>query len=202
DIPAPATLARRILVTPGDLPPGFVVVGEPPPEGSDADGGFVRCLGAEAPTLKAAVRARSYSGELAKDGAGSVSSSAVAFDSPASATRVVDILSSPSARDCFEEVINERLSRNPALPASARGTLDALDVGVLGEGATGFRFEVTLPAEAVAADPSEGAVPYIGDFYFVRRDRALAVLEFGNLRRPFSPEDARAVAMSVIGRAG
>lgn len=194
-------LAQRVLVTPADLPSGFTPVGKPPPEGAGADGAFEKCLGSDAQKLTATVRAKSRAGEFAKSGSGSVSSSSAVFDGAASAGTVLGRLDSAEARGCFETLINERLARNPNLPPDAKGKLSALDVGKIGEQATGFRFEVLLPADDIDDDAEGGEIPYLADFFFVRRDRVVALLEFGNLRKPFPTDDARSIAERVIARA-
>jgi hypothetical protein len=176
-------------------------VRQAPAEGAETDGPFERCLGPDAAALSAAVRAKARSAEFGKSGTGSASSSSAVFADPASAEKVMTILDSPPAQTCLEELINARLARNPNLPEDARGKLTPLDPEALGDQTTGFRFEVLLPAEDVEDEPSEEEIPYIADFLIVRRDRVLALFEFGSLRRPFPESEARGVATSVIKRA-
>jgi hypothetical protein len=194
-------LAQRVLVTAADLPGGFTPVGKPPPEGAGADGAFEKCLGADGPRLTAAVKAKARAGEYAKSGAGSVSSSSAVFDGAPSASLVLNRLDTAGARTCFEQLINERLARNPNLPPDAKGKLSSLDVGKIGEQATGFRFEVLLPADDIDDDAEGGEIPYMADFFFVRQGRVMALLEFGSLRKPFPTDDARGIASRVIARA-
>ena len=192
--------ARRILLTTGDLPPGFVVVRQPSGEAAGNDGPFERCLGPDAGALTAAVRAKARSAEFGRSGTGTVSSSSAVFDSPESAAKVISILASPPARACFEGLINARLARNPNLPEDARGTLTGVDPGQFADQTTGFRFEVRLPAEDLEEEPTEEEIPYLADFVFVRKGRSLVLLEFGSLRRPFPADDLRRVAGDLARR--
>lgn len=199
---ADEALARRAVLTGGDLPGGFVMVRPAPTGPAEADGPFERCLGPDAATLTAAVRAKSRSAEYGRSGAGTVSSSSAVLDTPASAEKVLATLATPAARACFEGLINARLARNPNLSEDVRGTMSPLDVSGIGDQSTGFRFEVQLPAEDVENEPSsEEKVPYIADFVFVRKGRVLALIEFGNIRQPFPPPDVKAVATNLARRA-
>lgn len=196
-------LARRILLTSDDLPPGFVTARAAPGEGgaSTNDGPFERCLGPDAAALTAAVGAKARSAEFARLGTGAVSSSSAVFNEPASAEKVMAILGSPPARTCFEGLMNARLARNPNLPEDVRGSLNPLALGEFGDQSTGFRFEVRLPADEVEEESSsDEEVPFLADFVFVRRGRALALLEFTSLHRPFPSADARSVAASLARR--
>jgi hypothetical protein len=132
-----------------------------------------------------------------------VSSSSAVLDTPASAEKVLSALATPSARGCFEGLINARLARNPKLSEDVRGTMSPLAVSGFGEQSTGFRFEVQLPAEDVENEPSgEGEkVPYIADFVFARKGRTLALVEFGNIRQPFPPGDLMSVVNNLVRRA-
>jgi hypothetical protein len=195
-------LARRVVLTGGDLPNGFVMVRPAPTGPAEADGPFERCLGPDAAHLTAAVRAKARSGEYGRSGAGTVSSSSAVLDTPASAEKVLATLATPAAQACFEGLINARLARNPNLSEDVRGTMSPLDASGFGDQSTGFRFEVQLPAEDVENEPSsEEKVPYIADFVFVRKGRVLALIEFGNLRAPFPPPDLKAVATRLARRA-
>ncbi|MGH9039456.1 MAG: hypothetical protein ACRDZ3_04425, partial [Acidimicrobiia bacterium] len=185
---ADEALAKKSVLGPADLPGGFVVVRPAPTGPSETDGPFERCLGSEAATLTAAVRAKSRSGEYGKSGSGTVSSSAAVMDTPASAEKVLATLASPNARACFESLINARLARNPNFSEDVRGTLAPIDASGYGDQSNGFRFEVHLPAEDVENEPGEEPeekVPYIADFVFLRKGRVLSLIEFGNLRQPF-----------------
>ncbi len=198
---ADEALARRVVLTPGDLPGGFVLVRPAPTGPSEADGPFERCLGPDAAALTAAVRGKARSGEYGRSGAGTVSSSSAVLDNPTSAEKVLATLATPAARGCFEGLINARLARNPKLSEDVRGTMSPLDVSGFGDQSTGFRFEVQLPADDVEDEPSGDKVPYIADFVFVRKGRFLALIEFGNLRHPFPPEDLKVVATNLARRA-
>jgi hypothetical protein len=194
-------LAQRTVLGSSDMLPGYVVTKQAPAAGApDTDSPFERCLGADSDRLKGSVRAKRRSAEFAKSQTGSVSSSSAVFTDAATAGAVVDVLGSPAARTCFEELINARLASNPNLPEDARGTLTPVDPGKLGDQAAAFRFQVMLPAEDVEDDPSAEEIPYIADFVFVRRDRVLLLFEFGSLRQPFPAADARSMASSVSAR--
>lgn len=209
--PAPATtaaasrqadeaLAKEALLVAADLPAGFVAVRDAPAGDADGNGPFERCLGSDAATLTAAVRARARSGEYGRSGAGTVSSSSAVLDTPASATQVLDTLATPSAQGCFEGLINARLARNPNLSEEARGTLSPVPAGGYGDQSTGFRFEVELPAEDVEDEPSGERVSYVADFIFARKGRVLVLVEFGNLRRPFPAADQKTVITNLLRR--
>jgi hypothetical protein len=200
---ADQALAQRALLSQADLPSGFMVVRPAPAATADSDGPFERCLGPDAATLTAAVRAKSRSGEYGRSGAGTVSSSSAVLDTPASAEKVLSALATPSARGCFEGLINARLARNPKLSEDVRGTMSPLAVSGFGDQSTGFRFEVQLPAEDVENEPSgEGEkVPYIADFVFARKGRTLVLVEFGNIRQPFPPGDLMSVVNNLVRRA-
>ena len=177
----------------------------PAPTGpAETDGPFERCLGPDAAALTAAVRAKARSGEFGRSESGTVSSSAAVLDTADSAGRVLTALATASARSCFEGLINARLARNPNFSEDVRGTMSPIDATGYGDQSAGFRFEVQLPAEDVEAEPAEEQnekVPYIADFVFLRKDRVLALIEFGNLRRPFPQPELKAVATSLARRA-
>lgn len=195
---ADAAAAQKALLASGDLPAGYTQTRPAPPPGG-SEGPFERCLGKEAAVLTAAVRAKAGSAEYVKAEAGTVSSTAAVLDQPTSAERVMAILGSDPARSCFEGLINMRLARNPNLSEDARGTITPLDAGAYADQTTAFRFEVHLPAEDVEAEPPEGEeeIPYVADFVFVRRGRAIALFEFASLRHPFPPADLQTVAGNV-----
>jgi hypothetical protein len=124
------------------------------------------------------------------------------MDTAASGEKVLTALATPSARGCFEGLINARLARNPNLSEDVRGSMAPLAVSGFGEQSTGFRFEVQLPADDVENEPAEegGKVPYIADFVFARKGRTLVLVEFGNLRQPFAPGDLMSVVNNLIRR--
>jgi hypothetical protein len=200
---ADGALARRAILTQADVPGGFVVVRPAPATATETDGPFERCLGPDAAALSAAVRAKARSGEYGRSGAGTVSSSAAVMDTAANGEKVLAALATPTARGCFENLINARLARNPKLSEDVRGTMSPLAVSGFGDQSTGFRFEVQLPADDVENEPSgEGdTVPYIADFVFARKGRVLALVEFGNIRQPFPPGDLMAVVNNLMRRA-
>jgi hypothetical protein len=193
-------MAHQAVLVSADLPSGFVTL-RPAPEDDErtSDGPFERCLGADAGSLTAAIAAKAGSAQFAKAGTGTVSSSSAVLDRTVSAEKVMDMLSSSSARSCFEGLINARLARNPNLPEDVRGKLATRDADPVGDQTTGFRFEVRLPAEDVEDDPnpSEDKIPYLADFTFVRRGRVLALVEMANLRRPFDSGTANDVLASL-----
>lgn len=193
-------LAREALLTPGDLPAGFVEVRGVPADATNGNGPFERCLGPDAAALTAAVRARDRSGEYGRSGSGTVSSSSAVLATPDSAGKVLDTLATPPARECFEGLINARLARNPNLSEEARGTLSPREVGGFGHQSTGFRFEVDLPAEDVEDEPSGDTVRYVADFIFARKGRVLVLLEFGNLRQPFPEAEEKTVTTNLLRR--
>jgi hypothetical protein len=198
---AARAIARQALVVQGDLPSGFVVLRPAPAdEQPTTDGPLERCLGADAGQLTAAIGAKAGSAQFGKGGTGTVSSSSAVFDQIASAQRALDVLSSPSARSCFEGLINARLARNPNLPEDVRGSLSSLEVERVGDQTTGYRFEVKLPAEDVEDDPkpSEGQISYLADFVFLRRGRVLALVEMASLRQPFDSGVAGDLLSSLV----
>ena len=200
---ADEALARRAVLSQADVPAGFVVVRQAPATATETDGPFERCLGPDAAALSAAVRAKARSAEYGRSGAGTVSSSAAVMDTAANGEKVLAALATPTARGCFENLINARLARNPKLSEDVRGTMSPLAVSGFGDQSTGFRFEVQLPAEDVEDEPSGegGRVPYIADFVFARKGRVLALIEFGNIRQPFPPGDLMAVVNNLMRRA-
>jgi hypothetical protein len=195
-------VARRAVLVPGDLPSGFVTL-RPAPGDDEAtgDGPFEHCLGSDAGALTAAIRAKAASAQFARDGTGTVLSSAAVLDRPVSAEKIMKMLGSSSARSCFEGLINARLARNPNLPEDVRGTLRPIGVGRVGDQTIGFRFDVRLRAEDVEEDPdpSEEEISYLADFVFVRRGRVLALVEMAGLRVPFDRGVAEAMLSSLAG---
>ena len=198
---APAVLARRALLAQGDVPAGFVMTSPAPPDGTAApDSPFERCTASDAAALTAAIGARARSATFARPDTGSVSSSAVVFDQPASAEKVLGQMTTPSARSCFEGLINARLARNPRLSQDARGALGPAPSPSVGDGAIAYRFDVRLPAEDV--DPKAGSddppVRYVADFLFVRKARTLVLAEFDNLRQPWADDVLRSVVTALV----
>jgi hypothetical protein len=201
---ASAVLAKRALLAAADVPAGFTVTGPAPPDGSSAsDSPFERCLGPDAGSLTTAIAARARSATFAKPDTGSVSSSAVVFDQPASAEKVLGLLTTPSARSCFEGLINARLARNPRLSQDVHGSLGPAPSPSAGEGAIAYRFDVRLPAEDVdaSARPDDPPVRYVADFLFVRKGRTLVLAEFDNLRQPWVDTALRGVVTALVAHA-
>jgi hypothetical protein len=199
-----AALAKRALLAPTDVPAGFVVTSPAPPDGAaPADSPIERCVGPDAGKLTAAIGARARSATFAKPDTGSVSSSAVVFDQPASAEKVLALMTTPAARSCFEGLINARLARNRKLSQDVRGSLGPAATPAVGEGAMAYRFEVRLPAEDVEANagPDDPPVRFVADFLFVRKGRTLVLAEFDNLRQPWVDTALRGVAAALAAHA-
>jgi hypothetical protein len=198
---APPVLARRALLAQSDVPTGFVMTSAAPPDASAAsDSPFERCVGADAAALTAAIGARARSATFARPDIGSVSSSAVVFDQPAPAEKVLGLMTTPAARSCFEGLINGRLARNPRLSQDARGALGPAPSPSVGDGAIAYRFDVRLPAEDVdpKAGPDDPPVRYVADFLFVRKGRTLVLAEFDNLRQPWADDALRGVVTALV----
>jgi hypothetical protein len=121
------------------------------------------------------------------------------FDQPASAETVLGLLGTPTARSCFEGLINARLARNPNLSQDVHGSLGPAPSPSVGEGALAYRFDVRLPAEDVDrnASPDDPPVRYVADFLFVRKGRTLVLAEFDNLRQPWVDTTLRGVATAL-----
>ena len=197
---APAELARRALLTERDVPPGFAVTSPAPADGaSPGDSPFERCAGPDSVALTATIGARARSATFAKADTGSVSSLAVVFDQPATAEKVLGQLTTPSARSCFEGLINARLARNPKLSQDVKGSLGPAPSPSVGDAALGWRFDVRLPAEDVdaTARPDDPPVRFVADFIVIRKGRTLVLAEFGNLRQPWSGTLLQGVATSL-----
>jgi hypothetical protein len=197
-----AVLARRALLAATDVPPGFSVTVPAPADGAvPSDSPVERCAGPDAARLTAAIGARARSATFARPDTGSVSSSAVVFDQPASADKVLGALATPAARSCFETLINARLARNPHLSQDVHGSLGPAPTPSVGEGALAYRFDVRFPAEDVDrnAAPDDPPVRYVADFVFIRKGRTLVVAEFDNLRQPWVDTALRGVAAALVG---
>jgi hypothetical protein len=198
---APDALARRALLAPTDVPAGFTVTIPAPPDGAaPADSPVERCVGPDAGRLTAAIGARARSATFARSDTGSVSSSAMVFDQPTAAEKVLGLLTTPAARSCFEGLINARLARNPHLSQDVHGALGPAPSPSVGEGALAYRFEVRLPAEDVDrnAAPNDPPVRYVADFLFVRKGRTLVLAEFDNLRQPWVDTALQGVAAALV----
>ncbi|MCA1844956.1 MAG: hypothetical protein LC792_17535 [Actinobacteria bacterium] len=199
---APAALARRATLTQADVPAGFTVTTPAPSDGSIpvGDSPFEHCAGAEAPRLTRAIGARTRSATFARPDTGSVSSSAVVFDQPATAGKALDLMATPGARSCFEDLINARLARNPRLSQDAKGSLGPAPSPAVGDGGVAYRFDVRLPAEDVdpGARPDDPPVRYVADLVFVRKGRTVVLAEFDNLRQPWADQALRGVIAALV----
>lgn len=201
---SPAVLARRALLAQTDVPAGFTMTSPAPPDGAaPSDSPFERCAGPAAGSLTAAIGARAQSATFARADTGSVSSSTVVLDQPATAEKLLGLMTTPAARSCFEGLINARLARNPRLSQDAKGSLGPAPSPSVGDGGIGYRFDVRLPAEDV--DPGAGAddppVRYVADFLFVRKGRTLVLAEFDNLRQPWADPALRGVVTALVAHA-
>jgi hypothetical protein len=193
-------VARRALLAQADVPAGFTVTSPAPPEGATmSDSPFERCAGADSAALTKAIGARARSGTFARADIGSVSSSVVVFDQPATAEKVLGQMTGTAARSCFEGLINARLARNPRLSQDVHGSLGPAPSPSVGEATLGYRFEVRLPAEDVDvnARPDDPPIRFVADFLLIRKGRSLALVEFDNLRQPWADTALNAVATNL-----
>ena len=193
-------VAKRALLTQADVPAGFTVTSPAPPEGATmADSPFERCAGSDSAALTQAIGARSRSATYARADVGSVSSSVVVFDQPATAEKILGQMTTSAARSCFEGLINARLARNPRLSQDVHGALGPAASPSVGETALGYRFEVRLPAEDVDvnAKSDDPPVRFVADFLLIRKGRSLVLVEFDNLRQPWADVALRGVATNL-----
>ena len=125
------------------------------------------------------------------------------FDQPASAEKVLGLMTTSAARSCFEGLINARLARNPKLSQDVTGSLGPAPSPSVGDGALAYRFEVRLPAEDVDgnARPDDPPIRYVADFVLVRKGRTVVLAEFANLRLPWAEADLRGVAANLVAHA-
>jgi hypothetical protein len=201
---APTALAQRALLAPADVPAGFTMASPAPADGSAvADSPLERCVGPDAGSLTATIGARARSATFARPDTGSVSSSSVVFDQPTAAEKILGLMTTSSARSCFEGLINARLARNPNLSQDVHGSLGPAPSPSVGEGALAYRFDVRLPAEDVdrSARPDDPPVRFVADFLFVRKGRTLVLAEFDNLRQPWVDTTLRGVVASLVAHA-
>jgi hypothetical protein len=193
-------LAQRAVLAQADVPAGFTQTSAAPADGSGpADSPFERCAGPAAGSLTAAIGARARSATFAKPDTGSASSLSVVFDQPASAEKVLGLMTTPAARQCFEDLVNTRLARNPKLSQDVKGSLGPAPSPTVGDGAVAYRFDVRLPAEDVDANAHSDDPPvrFVADFVLIRKGRTLVLAEFDNLRQPWFDATLRAVAANL-----
>lgn len=204
--PAPAgenlaALAQRAVLAQTDLPDGFSVTA-PAPTAAPAAGEspFERCAGTDAAGLTQAIGGRARSATFAKADVGSVSSAAVVFDQPATAEKVLGLMTTSAARSCFEQLVNSRLARNANLSQDVKGSLGPAPSPSVGESSVAYRFEVRLPAEDIDrnAKPSDPPIRFVSDFVFIRKGRTLVLAEFGNLRQPWVDVALKGVATNLV----
>jgi hypothetical protein len=198
---APAALAQRAVLAQADLPAGFTMTSPAPSDAPAAgESPFERCAGADGAGLTRSIGARARSATFAKGDVGSASSAAVVFDQPSTAEKVLGLMTTPSARSCFEDLINSRLARNAKLSQDVKGSLGPAPSASVGDAAVAYRFDVRLPAEDVDrnAKPDDPPVRFVSDFLLVRKGRTLVLAEFGNIRQPWVDTTLKGVAASLV----
>ena len=200
----PAALAQRAVLAPSDLPAGFTMT-SPAPTDAPAPGEspFERCAGTDAAALTSAIGGRARSATFARPDVGSVSSAAVVFDQPATAEKVLGLMTTPAVRSCFEQLVNTRLARNANLSQDVKGSLGPAPSPSVGDGSVAYRFDVRLPAEDIDrnAKPDDPPIRFVSDFVFIRKGRTLVLAEFGNLRQPWVDVALKGVATNLVAHA-
>jgi hypothetical protein len=200
----PQAMAGRAVLAQADLPAGFTVTApaptDPPAPGESP---FERCAGSDAAGLIGTIGGRARSATFARADVGSASSAAVVFDQPATAEKVLGLMTTPAARSCFEQLINSRLARNAKLSQDVRGSLGPAPSPAVGEGAVAYRFDVRLPAEDIDrnAEPNDPPIRFVSDVVIIRKGRTLVLAEFGNLRQPWAEDALKGVAASLVAHA-
>jgi hypothetical protein len=200
----PAALAQRAVLAPTDLPAGFTMTSPAPTDAPAAgESPFERCAGTDAATLTSAIGGRARSATFAKPDIGSVSSAAVVFDQPATAEKVLGLMTTPAARSCFEQLVNTRLARNAKLSQDVKGSLGPAPSPSVGDGSVAYRFDIRLPAEDIDrnAKADDPPIRFVSDFVFIRKGRTLVLAEFGNLRQPWVDVALKGVATSLVAHA-
>jgi hypothetical protein len=200
----PAALAQRAVLNPADLPAGFTMTSPAPTDAPAAgESPFERCAGTDAGTLTSAIGGRARSATFAKADVGSVSSAAVVFDQPATAEKVLGLMTTPAARSCFEGLVNTRLARNTKLSQDVKGSLGPAPSPSVGDGSVAYRFDIRLPAEDIDrnAKADDPPIRFVSDFVFIRKGRTLVLAEFGNLRQPWVDVALKGVATSLVAHA-
>jgi hypothetical protein len=200
----PAALAQRAVLAPTDLPAGFAMTSPAPAEApAPGESPFERCAGTDAATLTSAIGGRARSATFAKADVGSVSSAAVVFDQPATAEKVLGLMTTSAARSCFEQLVNTRLARNGKLSQDVKGSLGPAPSPSVGDGSVAYRFDVRLPAEDIDrnAKPDDPPIRFVSDFVFIRKGRTLVLAEFGNLRQPWVDVALKGVATNLVAHA-
>ena len=196
-----AAMAQRAVLAQTDLPAGFTVTAPAPTDPPVAgESPFERCAGSDAAALTSAIGGRARSATFAKPDVGSVSSAAVVFDQPATAEKVLGLMTTPAARSCFEQLVNTRLARNANLSQDVKGSLGPAPSPAAGDGSVAYRFDVRLPAEDIDrnAKPSDPPIRFVSDFVFIRKGRTLVLAEFGNLRQPWVDVALKDVATRLV----
>ena len=124
---------------------------------------------------------------------------AVVLDQPASTEKILGLMTTTSARQCLEEMINSRLARNPKLSQDVKGSVGPAPSPTVGDGAVAYRFDVRLPAEDVEANAKSDDPPvrFVADFVLFRKGRTLVLAEFDNLRQPWFDDTLRSVATAL-----
>jgi hypothetical protein len=192
-------LAQQMVLRAEDLPAGFAQhpagTGRAGASGSGADA-FDSCLGSDTAALRRALKVRAYSPGFTRRPSSVVSSAVALFDTPASAARVLAAIRSESARVCLEKRANDNLADDPGFPEGSSGTMTRIVLGQFGEEARGYRLEVRMPPPEAGGKETT----YLADYLFVRKGRAVVLVQFGSLDRPFPVAEAQSVVGRLAGR--
>jgi hypothetical protein len=198
--PAPTdqALVQQMVLRQADLPAGFdqQKAGTSRSSTGGGEDAFDSCLGPDTATLRRALVVRARSPNFARRPASVVSSAAALFDTPASAGRVMAVLRSEAARDCLEKRANDRLADDPGFPEGSSGTMTRITLGAFGEETRAYRLEVRMPPSG----PDGKDATYLADFLFVRKGRAVVMVQFGSLDQPFPLAEAQAIAGRLAAR--
>jgi hypothetical protein len=195
--PTDQAVVQQMVLRPEDLPAGFSqqAAGAPRSGASNGEDAFESCLGPDTAALKRALKVRARSPGFSRRPNHAVSSAAALLDTPASAVRMMAALKTDAARECLEKRANDRLADDPGFPEGSSGTMSPLTLGAFGEESRAYRLEVHMPSEDGGKEST-----YLVDFLFVRKGRAVVMVQFGSLNGPFNLGEARAVAGRLAAR--
>lgn len=197
--------AKRIVITAADLPPGFAEDKDAVPDDPAAEEDpFDKCvgpqLGAEAEALETAVRAEADSADFEKqdtDQALFVGSSSSVFDTESNAEKAMGLVAGEQFKTCTNEVVKQEIQREVAKDNSSatvtKATVGSLSFGQQGEHTVAFRLDVQF---RVARQSLAAPV----DVALLRKDRALVILVFGAVGRPFPSAEEQPIASKVVAR--
>jgi hypothetical protein len=196
--PGDQALAQQMVLRPDDLPSGFSQqpAGAPRSGASGGEDAFDSCLGSDTAALRRALKVRARSPHFSRRPANAVSSAAALLDTPASAVRMMAVLKTDAARECLEKQANDRLADDPGFPEGSSGRMSRIALGAFGEESRAYRLEVHIPSE----DPGGKEATYLADFLFMRKGRAVVMVQFGSLNGPFNLAEAQAVAGRLAAR--